>query len=166
MSDAIPVYVHLLRAKDLIDRDYAKQLDVPALARAAHASTAHFSRSFKRAFGETPHRYLLRRRIERAKELLRGTDMSVTEVSVEVGFQSVGSFSATFRDLVGSPPSEYARGWRAAGPPPIPGCFTLMYTRPVESNTRPVEASTQPVESNTPPLESSSSREAGVPGPD
>jgi AraC-like DNA-binding protein len=71
MSDAIPVYIHLLRAKDLIDREYAQRLDVPALAREAHASTSHFSRSFKRAFGETPHRYLLRRRIERAKELLR-----------------------------------------------------------------------------------------------
>jgi AraC-like DNA-binding protein len=145
MSDAIPVYIHLLRAKDLIDREYAKQPDVPALARAAHSSTAHFSRSFKRAFGETPHRYLQRRRIERAKELLRGTDMSVTEVSVEVGFQSLGSFSATFRELVGSSPSEYAHRSRVGAPPPIPGCFTLMYTRPFES---------------------SSSREAGAPGSD
>jgi AraC-like DNA-binding protein len=145
MSDVIPVYIHLLRAKDLIDREYAQPLDVPALARAAHASTAHFSRSFKRAFGETPHRYLLRRRIERAKELLRGTEMSVTEVSVEVGFRSLGSFSTAFRELVGSAPSEYAGRWRAGAPPPIPACFTLMYTRPVES---------------------SSSREAGVPGSD
>jgi AraC-like DNA-binding protein len=143
VPDAIPVYIHLLRAKDLIDREYARELDVPALARAAHASTAHFSRSFKRAFGETPHRYLLRRRIERAKELLRGTELSVTEVSLEVGFRSLGSFSTGFRELVGEPPSEYARRWRATPPPPIPGCFTLMYTRP---------------------LASSSSREAGAPG--
>jgi AraC-like DNA-binding protein len=143
VPDAIPVYIHLLRAKDLIDREYARELDVPALARAAHASTAHFSRSFKRAFGETPHRYLLRRRIERAKELLRGTELSVTEVSVEVGFRSLGSFSIGFRELVGEPPSEYARRWRATRPPPIPACFTLMYTRP---------------------LASSSSREAGSPG--
>jgi AraC-like DNA-binding protein len=135
MADVIPVYIHLLRAKDLIDREYAEQLDVPALARAAHASTAHFSRSFKRAFGETPHRYLLRRRIERAKELLRSTDTSVTEVSVEVGFRSLGSFSATFRQLVGTSPSEYARRWRAGEPPPIPACFTLMYTRPVASSS-------------------------------
>src|SRR5688500_4516968 len=71
MRDAIPVYIHLLRAKDLIDRNYAEPLDVPALAREAHASTAHFSRSFRRAFEETPHKYLQRRRIERAKELLR-----------------------------------------------------------------------------------------------
>jgi AraC-like DNA-binding protein len=135
MPDAIPVYIHLLRAKDLIDREYAKQLDVPALAREAHASPAHFSRSFKRAFGETPHQYLLRRRIERAKELLRITDLSVTEVSLEVGFHSLGSFSTAFRELVGEPPSQYARRWRAAGPPPIPACFTLMYTRPVASSS-------------------------------
>jgi AraC-like DNA-binding protein len=134
MSDAIPVYIHLLRAKDLIDRDYAHRLDVPALAREAHASTAHFSRSFKQAFGETPHQYLLRRRIERAKELLRGTDVSVTEVSLEVGFHSLGSFSTAFRELVGAAPSEYARHWRG-GAPPIPACFTLMYTRPVASSS-------------------------------
>jgi AraC-like DNA-binding protein len=90
MASAIPVYLHLLRAKDLIDREYARQLDVPTLAREAHASPAHFSRSFRRAFGETPHRYLLRRRIERAKELLRGTELSVTEI----GFRSLGSFSS------------------------------------------------------------------------
>jgi AraC-like DNA-binding protein len=135
MPDAIPVYIHLLRAKDLIDRDYARQLDVPALAREGHASSAHFSRSFKRAFGETPHQYLLRRRIERATELLRATDLTVTEVSLEVGFRSLGSFSTAFRELVGEPPSEYARQWRAAGPPPIPACFTLMYTRPVASSS-------------------------------
>ena len=135
MRDAIPVYVHLLRAKDLIDREYARSLDVPALARAAHASTAHFSRGFKRAFGETPHQYLRRRRIERAKELLRETELSVTEVSLEVGFRSLGSFSAAFREVVGESPVDYARRWRAAGPPPIPGCFTLMYTRPVESSS-------------------------------
>src|SRR6266540_2180724 len=135
MGNAIPVYLHLLRAKDLIDREYSRELDVPALAREAHASTAHFSRSFKRAFGETPHQYLQQRRIERAKELLRGTELSVTDVSLAVGFQSLGSFSTLFRKLVGEPPSEYARQWRGAGPPPIPACFTLMYTRPVESSS-------------------------------
>jgi AraC-like DNA-binding protein len=135
MRDAIPVYVHLLRAKDLIDRDYAQPLDVPALAREAHASTAYFSRSFKRTFGETPHQYLLRRRIERAKELLRSTDRSVTEISLDVGFRSLGSFSAGFRGLVGESPSDYARRWHATATPAIPGCFTLMHTRPVRSSS-------------------------------
>lgn len=135
MADAIPIYIHLLRAKDVIDREYARPLEVAALAREAHASTAHFSRSFKQAFGETPHQYLRRRRVERAKELLRETELSVTEVSLEVGSQSLGSFGTTFRELVGESPGEYARRWRATGPPPIPACFTLMYTRPVASSS-------------------------------
>jgi AraC-like DNA-binding protein len=130
MRDPIPVYVHLRRAKDLIDREYGGELDVPALAREAHASRAHFVRSFKQAFGETPHQYLLRRRIERAKELLRSTGLSVTEVSIAVGFRSLGSFSTAFRALVGESPSEYARRLQATGAPQIPGCFTLMWTRP------------------------------------
>jgi AraC-like DNA-binding protein len=136
VRDPIPVYVHLRRAKDLIDRDFAEPLDVPALAREAHASRAHFVRSFKRAFGETPHRYLLRRRIERAKELLRNTPLSVTEASLAVGFRSLGSFSSAFRQLVGESPSAYARRSRQVLPPPIPACFTLMYTRPHASTFR------------------------------
>jgi AraC-like DNA-binding protein len=136
MRDPIPVYVHLRRAKDLIDRDFAEPLDVPALAREAHASRAHFVRSFRKAFGETPHRYLQRRRIERAKELLRNTRLSVTEVSLTVGFRSLGSFSTTFRQLVGEAPIAYARRWRPAVPPAIPACFTLMYTRPHTSTFR------------------------------
>jgi AraC-like DNA-binding protein len=130
MRDPIPVYVHLRRAKDLMDREYARELDVPALAREAHASRAHFVRSFKQAFGETPHQYLQQRRIERAKELLRSTDMSVTEVSIEVGSRSLGSFSVAFRTLVGESPRDYAKRWRTAGAPRIPACFTLMHTRP------------------------------------
>jgi AraC-like DNA-binding protein len=136
VRDPIPVYVHLRRAKDRIDRDFAEPLDVRALARESHASRAHFVRSFKSAFGETPHRYLLRRRIERAKELLRSTPLSVTEVSLAVGFRSLGSFSMAFRQLVGESPSVYARRWRSAPPPPIPACFTLMYTRPHPSTFR------------------------------
>jgi AraC-like DNA-binding protein len=136
MRDPIPIYVHLLRAKDLIDRDFAEPLDVPALAREAHASRAHFIRSFKQAFGETPHQYLLRRRIERAKELLRNTPLAITEVSLAVGFRSLGSFSTAFRQLVGESPSAYADRWRATDIPRIPACFTLMYTRPHESTSR------------------------------
>jgi AraC-like DNA-binding protein len=130
MRDLIPVYVHLRRAKDLIDREYARALDVPALAREAHSSRAHFVRSFKKAFGETPYQYLRRRRVERAKELLRSTNLSVTEVSLSVGFRSLGSFSTAFRALIGESPKSYALAWRATGAPPIPACFTLMYTRP------------------------------------
>ena len=135
MPDPIPVYIHLLRAKDVIDREYARPLDVATLAAQAHASTAHFDRSFKRAFGETPHKYLVRRRIERAKELLRGTDLSVTEISLEVGFQSLGSFSTAFSELVDESPGRYGRRWRDEAAPPIPACFTLMYTRPVGSSS-------------------------------
>jgi AraC-like DNA-binding protein len=136
MRDPIPVYVHLRRAKDRIDRDFAEPLDVRALAREAHASRAHFVRSFKKAFGETPHQYLLRRRIERAKELLRNTPLSVTEVSLAVGFRSLGSFSTAFRQLVGESPSVYAQCRRPAAPPAIPACFTLMWTRPHSSTFR------------------------------
>ena len=126
----IPEYIHLLRAKDLADRRYAEPLDVPALAREALCSPAHFSRSFSDAFGETPHQYLLQRRVERAKELLRGTELSVTEVSLEVGSRSLGSFSSGFRRLVGETPSAYRRRWRAKGDPAVPSCFALMWTRP------------------------------------
>jgi AraC-like DNA-binding protein len=141
MRDPIPIYIHLRRAKDLIDRDFAEPLDIPALAREAHASRAHFVRTFKKAFGETPHRYLQRRRIERAKELLRNTPLSVTEVSLAVGFRSLGSFSTAFRQLVGEPPRAYARRWRSAAQPPIPACFMLMYTRPHESTSREASSS-------------------------
>ena len=130
--DPIPAYVHLLRAKDLIDRGYGEPLDVPALARAAFASPKHFIRSFRAAFGETPHRYLLQRRVERAKELLRATDASVTEISLEVGFRSLGSFSTDFRAHVGAPPSRYRAAWREVDPPAVPACHTLMWMRGAE----------------------------------
>jgi AraC-like DNA-binding protein len=128
----VPPDRHLLRARDLIDMRFAEPLDLDALARAAHVSRWHFVRAFRRVFGETPHQYLLKRRIERAKELLRETDRSVTEVSLDVGFRSLGSFSTAFRDLVGEPPSEYSRRWRSASPPAIPGCFSMMHTRPMK----------------------------------
>ena len=136
MRDPIPVYVHLRRAKDLIDRDFAEALDVSALAREAHASRAHFVRSFRNAFGEMPHRYLQRRRIERAKELLRNTRLSVTEVSLAVGFRSLGSFSATFRQLVGESPIAYARRWRETAQARILACFTLKRPTTVGRRTQ------------------------------
>jgi AraC-like DNA-binding protein len=119
---------HLLRARDLIDARYYEPLDVPALARRAHTSAAHFSRRFKATFGETPHQYLLTRRIERAKHLLRETDRSVTEISLDVGFQSLGSFSAKFKALVGGNPTEYRR--KALGLSPVPTCVVMAWTRP------------------------------------
>ena len=97
----------MLRARDTMDRAFARPLDVPALARIAHVSPAHFSRQFRATFGETPHRYLQRRRVERAMELLRETERSVTEVCLDVGFNSLGTFSRTFRDVVGESPSAY-----------------------------------------------------------
>ena len=133
--DPIPADVHLLRARDLIDRAYGEPLDVPALAREAFASEAHFIRSFRAAFGATPHRYLTRRRIERAKELLRATDESVSEISLQVGFRSLGSFSRTFRSLVGESPRGYRAAWRALGEPAVPFCHTLMWDRAVSEKT-------------------------------
>src|SRR5262249_5390896 len=106
---------HLLRARDLVDARYREPLDVPALARAAHLSEAHFSREFRRAFGETPHRYLLTRRLERAAALLRNTDRSVAEICFTVGLRSVGSFTTSFGRAYGLSPTAY----RAAHPPAI-----------------------------------------------
>src|SRR5436305_5084312 len=103
----------LLRARDAMDRTYAEPLDVPALARVAHTSPAHFSRTFRDTFGETPHRYLQRRRIERAMFLLRTTDRGVTDACLDVGFTSLGTFSRTFSDIVGRSPSEFRAARRA-----------------------------------------------------
>jgi AraC-like DNA-binding protein len=119
------------RAHDLIDRDYAEALDLDDLAREAGYSKFHFARTFAAAYGETPRAYLTRRRVERAKNLLRTANLSVTEVCYVVGFGSLGSFSALFRRLVGQSPSAYRATSVAAGaPPPIPGCVVLMWTRP------------------------------------
>jgi AraC-like DNA-binding protein len=121
----------LRRARDLIDRSYGEPLDVSAMARAAGYSRFHFIRAFARAYGETPRTYLTRRRIERAKTLLRAANLSVTEVCFLVGFASVGSFSARFRGLVGQSPAGYrAASVAEGGVPPIPGCVVMMWTRP------------------------------------
>ena len=120
---------HLRRARDLMDREYARPLDVPAMARAALMSPAHFSRQFRMAYGETPYGYLMTRRIERAKALLRRGDLSVTEVCMAVGCTSLGSFSARFTELVGESPSAYRARSHAAFAA-IPACYAKAHTRP------------------------------------
>jgi AraC-like DNA-binding protein len=121
----------LRAAKDLIDREYAEPLDLATLARRAGYSRYHFLRAFRRAYGETPGAYLTRRRVERAKDLLRLANLTVTEVCFLVGFSSLGSFSARFSELVGVPPSAYREeAVRRGGPPPVPGCVLMMWTRP------------------------------------
>jgi AraC-like DNA-binding protein len=119
----------LLRVRDLMDRAYAAPLDLAALARSVHVSESHFSRSFAAAFGVTPHRYLLTRRLERAKALLRDSDLSVTEVCLSVGLTSLGSFSSQFRRFVGESPSAY-RARDHAGLARIPSCLVRRRTRP------------------------------------
>ena len=119
---------HLLRARDAMDRAYAQPLNVAAIAAVAFLSEAHFIRSFRATFGETPHRYLQRRRVERSMFLLRETDRSVTDVCFDVGFTSVGTFSRTFRDIVGETPSDYRAGH---GPLLPPNCFQMAAMRPV-----------------------------------
>ncbi|MFE2033379.1 helix-turn-helix domain-containing protein [Streptomyces scopuliridis] len=117
----------MLRARDAMDRAYAQPLDVPALARIAHVSEAHFTRTFRATFGETPHRYLQRRRVERAMSLLRETDRSVTDICFQVGFGSPGTFSRTFRAIVGRSPRAYRKEATATN---VPTCFTMAWTRP------------------------------------
>ncbi|MBM7169786.1 helix-turn-helix transcriptional regulator [Streptomyces sp. G44] len=135
---SLPDLVRLRRARDRMDRDYAQPLDVPALARDALMSAGHFSRSFRAAFGETPYSYLMTRRVERAMALLRRGDLSVTEVCMEVGCTSLGSFSSRFTELVGESPSAYRA--RDHGPgSAFPACLAKIHTRPVRhGHTRPV----------------------------
>jgi AraC-like DNA-binding protein len=126
---------HLRRARDRMDREYAQPLDVPALAQTALMSTAHFSRRFREAYGETPYSYLMTRRIERATALLRRGDMSVTEACFEVGCTSLGSFSARFTQVVGETPSAYrARDHHELEV--VPGCEVMVVTRPRRSSRR------------------------------
>ena len=124
----------LLRARDTMDRCYTEALDIDWLARSVNLSRAHFIRSFRETFGETPHRYLQRRRLERAMALLRETDRPVTDICLDVGFTSLGTFSRTFREVLGESPREYrARtqaGPRAAIRAGVPGCITRMWDRP------------------------------------
>jgi AraC-like DNA-binding protein len=119
--------VGLRRARDRIDRDYAEPLDLDALAATAGLSKYHFLRCFARTYGLTPHAYLTERRVERAQDLLRATNLTVTEVCWTVGYAALGSFSTRFRRLVGCSPSEYQARWARTGPPRIPGCFILMH---------------------------------------
>jgi AraC-like DNA-binding protein len=127
----VPPARHLLRAKDLVDARYFERLAVDDLAEAAGLSRAHFSREFRRAFGESPHSYLLTRRLERAAALLRSTDRSVAEICLDVGLQSIGSFTTSFTRIYGAPPMAY----RAAFPPAsdqarVPACVVRFYARP------------------------------------
>jgi transcriptional regulator GlxA family with amidase domain len=118
----------LLRARDAMDRTYMEPLDVPALACIAQVSAAHFIRTFRATFGETPHRYLQRRRVERSMFLLRDTNRTVTEICLDVGFTSLGTFSRTFRDIIGQSPVAY-RG-SVAPDMVVPTCFTMAWARP------------------------------------
>lgn len=121
----------MLRARDTMDRSFAQPLDVRALARVAHVSPAHFSRQFRATFGESPHRYLQRRRVERAMELLRETGRPVTEICFDVGFSSLGTFSRTFRAIVGESPSAYRARFRSEGAGlRVPACWAMAWLRP------------------------------------
>jgi AraC-like DNA-binding protein len=126
----------LRRVRDRIDREYAQPLDIEALARGAHLSAGHLSRQFRLAYGESPYAYLLTRRIERAMALLRGGDLSVTEVCFAVGCSSLGTFSSRFTDLVGVPPSTYRRQARRATAG-MPSCVAKQVTRPTRNQAAP-----------------------------
>jgi AraC-like DNA-binding protein len=119
--------VHLRRARDLVDRRFAEPLDLGALAAAAGVSKFHFLRCFAQTYGRTPAVYLAERRIERAQDLLRATNLTVTEICSLVGYSSLGSFSAKFRTLVGVSPSAYQASFARSGIPHIPGCYVFMH---------------------------------------
>lgn len=146
----VPIERHLLRAKDLADRHYADDIDVAALARAAGLSPAHFARSFRQTFGETPHAYLLTRRLERAAAMLRTTDETVLDICVRVGLTSIGSFTTSFTRMFGQTPTAY----RASFPPPeayamVPACVLRAYGRPQLRRFREDEPMKRSVPSET-----------------
>ena len=141
----VPPARHLLRAKDLADARYAEDLSVATLARAAGLSPSHFSREFRRTFGESPHQYLLTRRLERAAALLRNTDRSVTDICFAVGLASLGSFTTTFTRVYGSSPSAYRAGFAPARRLiRVPDCVARAYGRPQNRTFREVTASGPP----------------------
>ncbi len=121
------VLVHLRRARDHADRHYTEPLDLETLAAIANLSKFHFQRVFTATYGISPAAYVSRRRVARAQDLLRATNLTVTEVCMSVGFQSLGSFSSRFRELVGETPSEFQRRYAATGAPRIPGCFVFQW---------------------------------------
>jgi AraC-like DNA-binding protein len=131
----------LRHARDLMDRRFADPLDLEQMAAEAGFSKFHFARAFKVAYGETPANYLTRRRVERAKDLLRSANLTVTEVCMLVGFSSLGSFSSRFSELVGMSPRAFQRASAArGGPPPVPGCFLLDWARPRPSGADGADA--------------------------
>lgn len=135
----------LRRARDLMDRGYGEPLTVAAVAARVGYSPYHFIRAFRAAYGETPGRYLTRRRVERACELLRSVNLTVTEVCVLVGFTSLGAFSVRFREVVGVPPSAYRREAAArGGPAPIPGCYALVWGAGLAGQHRNSEEAPRP----------------------
>jgi AraC-like DNA-binding protein len=137
MEQHLSDLARLRRVRDRMDREYAQPLDVEALARDAHMSAGHFSREFRRAYGESPYSYLMTRRIERAMALLRRGDLSVTEVCFEVGCSSLGTFSTRFTELVGVPPSRY-REQAAGAMAGIAPCLAKQVTRPIRNREAPV----------------------------
>jgi AraC-like DNA-binding protein len=141
----VPPARHLLRAKDLADARYGEPLGVPDMAREARLSPAHFSREFRRAFGESPHQYLLTRRLERAAALLRTTDWSVADICFAVGLSSVGSFTTSFGRMFGASPTAYrARFPSAAALALVPGCYVRLYGRPQHRTFREDAAQARP----------------------
>jgi AraC-like DNA-binding protein len=131
----------MLRARDAMDRRYAEPLDIPTLAAIAHLSASQFGRVFKQVYGETPHRYLQRRRVERAMTLLRQTDRPVTDIAWDVGFASLGTFSRTFATVVGCSPTQF-RARHA--PVRVPSCFIAAWTRPRQGAAQPAVSEKRP----------------------